>query len=139
MRITDTLFIDESELEERHIRASGPGGQHVNKASTAIQLRFDAMNSSALPDVVKSRLRRLAGSRMTKDGVIVIEAGNSRSQERNRQDARDRLARLIERATQAPKPRKKTRPSISSVRKRKAAKAQQGRKKALRQAPKVED
>lgn len=139
MRITDTLFIDEAELEERHIRASGPGGQHVNKASTAIQLRFDVMRSKSLPDVVKSRLRRLAGSRMTKDGVIVFEAGNSRSQERNRQDARDRLARLIERATHAPKPRKKSRPSLSSIRKQKAAKAQQGQKKALRQAPKIED
>ncbi|HAQ35558.1 MAG: aminoacyl-tRNA hydrolase [Maricaulis sp.] len=139
MRITDTLFVDEAELEERHIRASGPGGQHVNKASTAIQLRFDVMRSKSLPDVVKSRLRRLAGSRMTKDGVIVLEAGNSRSQERNRQDARDRLARLIERATHAPKPRKKSRPSLSSIRKQKAAKAQQGQKKALRQAPKIED
>ncbi|MEN0651852.1 MULTISPECIES: alternative ribosome rescue aminoacyl-tRNA hydrolase ArfB [Hyphobacterium] len=139
MRITDTLFIDESELEERHIRASGPGGQHVNKASTAIQLRFDAMASPSLPDAVKARLRRLAGSRMTKDGVIVIEAGNARSQERNRQDARERLATLVERATHAPKPRKASRPSLSSIRKQKAAKAQQGRKKALRQAPKVED
>lgn len=139
MRITETLFIDEAELEERHIRASGPGGQHVNKASTAIQLRFDAMHSRSLPDAAKTRLRRLAGSRMTKDGVIVLEAGNSRSQERNRQEVRDRLARLIERATHAPKPRKKSRPSLSSIRKQKAAKAQQGQKKALRQTPKADD
>jgi len=134
MRITDTLAIDEREIEERFLRASGPGGQHVNKTESAVQLRFDVARS-ALDPAVKKRLVRLAGSRMTKEGVLLIQADNQRSQERNRAEARERLRRLIERALTPPKPRKKTRPSLSSVRKQKEAKARRSTTKSLRQKP----
>ncbi|MEE2567203.1 alternative ribosome rescue aminoacyl-tRNA hydrolase ArfB [Hyphobacterium marinum] len=139
MRVTDTIFIDESELEERFVRASGPGGQHVNKTSSAVQLRFDAANSPNLSDEVKFRLKRVAGRRMTKDGILIIEADGSRSQERNRAAARERLAALIEKATHRPKPRKKSRPSLASIRKTKEAKAQRAQKKSLRQKPSLND
>ncbi|WP_421791400.1 alternative ribosome rescue aminoacyl-tRNA hydrolase ArfB [Hyphobacterium sp.] len=135
MQVTDTIFIDESELEERFIRASGPGGQHVNKNETAVQLRFDVTATKALPEDVKHRLKQLAGRRLSKDGVLIIEASESRSQDRNRIAARERLKALVERATHKPKPRKKSRPSLSSIRKMKQAKAQNGQKKALRQKP----
>lgn len=135
MLITEDIFIDESELEERFVRASGPGGQHVNKTSSAVQLRFDAANSPSLSAEIKFRLKRIAGRRLTKDGVLVIEADGSRSQERNRAEARRKLAELIERATQRPKPRKKARPSLASIRKVKEAKAKRGQKKALRKKP----
>lgn len=139
MQITETIFIDESELDERFIRASGPGGQHVNKTESAVQLRFNVAASTALPDAVKQRLKRLAGRRLTKDGELVIEASESRSQERNRAAARERLKQLILRALEKPKPRKKSRPSLSSIRKVKAAKAQHAQKKAMRQKPARED
>jgi ribosome-associated protein len=139
MQITDAIFIDESELEERFVRASGPGGQHVNKTSSAVQLRFDAANSPSLSAEIKFRLKRVAGRRLTKDGVLVIEADGSRSQERNRAEARRKLAELIERATHRPKPRKASRPSLSSIRKVKDAKAKQGQKKALRKKPARDD
>lgn len=135
MQVTETIFIDEAELEERFIRASGPGGQHVNKTETAVQLRFDVSATTALPDSVKQRLKRLAGRRMTKDGVLIIEASETRSQERNRAAARARLKALIERATHKPKPRKKSQPSLSSIREMKQAKTQHAQKKALRQKP----
>ena len=134
MRINESLAIDEREIEERFLRASGPGGQHVNKTESAVQLRFDVARS-ALDPAVKKRLVRLAGSRMTKDGVLLIQADNQRSQERNRAEARERLRRLIERALTPPKPRKKTRPSLSSVRKQKEAKARRSTTKSLRQKP----
>lgn len=135
MRITDQIQIDESEIEERFVRASGPGGQHVNKASTAVQLRFDVAGSSSLPDAVKQRLTRLAGSRMTKAGELIIQAEDHRSQSLNRETARERLKSLIVKASHTPKPRKKTRPSLSSVRRQKEAKAQRAQRKALRQKP----
>jgi ribosome-associated protein len=138
MRINESLAIDEREIEERFLRASGPGGQHVNKTESAVQLRFDVARS-ALDPAVKKRLVRLAGSRMTKDGVLLIQADNQRSQERNRAEARERLRRLIERALTPPKPRKKTRPSLSSVRKQKEAKARRSTTKSLRQKPKPGD
>ena len=109
--VTDRLEIDEDEIEIRHARASGPGGQHVNKTSTAIELRFDVRRSPSLPDEVRQRLERLAGSRLTLDGVLVLFAQGHRSQELNRQDAVERLVALIRRATETPKPRKKTRPT----------------------------
>jgi ribosome-associated protein len=139
MQVTDDIFIDESELDERFVRASGPGGQHVNKTSSAVQLRFDAANSSALSAEVKFRLRRVAGRRMTKDGVLVIEADGSRSQERNRADARQKLTDLIIKATHRPKPRKKSRPSLASIRKVKEAKAKRGKTKAMRRKPGRDD
>jgi len=139
MQVTDTIFIDESELDERFIRASGPGGQHVNKTESAVQLRFDVAKTASLPGDVKARLKRLAGRRLSKDGVLIIEASESRSQERNRAAARDRLKALIIRATHVPKPRKKSRPSLASIRKVKAAKAQRSQTKALRQKPARED
>lgn len=138
MRITDTLVIDEAEIEERFIRASGPGGQHVNTTESAVQLRFNVAGSASLEPAVKRRLVRLAGSRMTKDGVLLIRAETQRSQERNRADARDRLRELVLRALTAPKPRKKARPSLSSIRKQKAAKAKKGEVKALRKRPSEE-
>ncbi|MEA1942135.1 MAG: alternative ribosome rescue aminoacyl-tRNA hydrolase ArfB [Pseudomonadota bacterium] len=138
MRINESLAIDEREIEERFLRASGPGGQHVNKTESAVQLRFDVARS-ALDPAVKKRLVRLAGSRMTKDGVLLIQADNQRSQERNRAEARERLRRLVERALTPPKPRKKSRPSLSSVRKHKEAKARRSTTKSLRQKPKPGD
>jgi ribosome-associated protein len=111
IRIDPRISIDESELEERFIRASGPGGQNVNKLASAVQLRFDVHGSRNLPEDVRSRLARLAGRRLTREGVLVIAAQRHRTQERNRQDALDRLIELIRRAAVAPVPRRATRPS----------------------------
>src|SRR5215471_17921961 len=108
IRITDSISIGEDELEERFIRASGPGGQNVNKLASAVQLRFDARHAPNLPDDVRARLERLAGRRLTQDGVIVITAQRHRTQERNREDARDRLFELIRAAAVAPIPRRPT-------------------------------
>jgi ribosome-associated protein len=109
IRITDTIAIDDSELSESFVRASGPGGQNVNKVSSAVQLRFDARHSPSLPNDVALRLMRLAGSRLTKEGVIVITAQAHRDQTRNREDARARLFALIRQAAVKPKPRRATR------------------------------
>ena len=117
------LFIDERDIEERFIRASGPSGQNVNKVSSAVQLRFDAARSSALSDAVRARLFKLAGSRATKDGVIVIEASRFSAQERNRADARQRLAALIEKAATPPRKRIATKTPPSQKRKRLEGKA----------------
>jgi ribosome-associated protein len=123
LRINHRIQIPDAELQEQFIRASGPGGQNVNKVSSAVELRFDARHSPSLPDDVCVRLLRLAGSRVTKEGVIVIRAERYRTQERNRADARDRLKRLIARAVVPPKPRLKTRPTRASVERRLRAKA----------------
>jgi ribosome-associated protein len=118
LEVTPGLVIDESELDERFVRASGPGGQNVNKVATAVELRFDVANSPKLPPDVRERLRVLAGSRMTSDGVLLIDARRHRTQAQNREDARLRLTELLRQALVRPKRRRKTRPTKSSVEKR---------------------
>ena len=131
IHITDTLAIDDREVEERFVRASGPGGQNVNKVSTAVQLRFD-VNASSLPDEIKTRLISLAGSRMTMDGVLVIDAREHRTQAQNREAARARLVEFIARATRKPKKRRATRPSTAAKESRLTAKKRRGEIKATR-------
>jgi ribosome-associated protein len=132
LRITDTIKIDESEINERFIRSSGPGGQNVNKVATAVQLRFDVGTSPSLSDDVRSRVISLAGNRVTEDGVLVIEARRFRSQDRNRQDAFRRLVDIIHRAAIIPKRRRKTTPTLASKRRRLESKRSRGEIKNLR-------
>ncbi|MFC4724634.1 alternative ribosome rescue aminoacyl-tRNA hydrolase ArfB [Glycocaulis abyssi] len=132
--MTNDIILDESLITERFVKASGPGGQHVNKTASAVQLRYD-VHASALAPAIKQRLIRLAGSRMTQDGVLILHVEDHRSQERNRAEARTRLIRLIRQASRKPKPRIKSRPSLSSIKRRKDAKAKKGQTKALRKKP----
>lgn len=134
LRINFHLEIPESELEESFVRSSGPGGQNVNKVSTAVQLRFDVIHSPGLSDEVKARLARLAGRRMTDEGLLVIEARRYRSQEKNRQDARERLAALIRSALHKPASRQRTRPSPAARQRRLDAKKKRGEIKRSRRA-----
>ncbi len=132
IRITDEIELDESEIEESFIRSSGPGGQNVNKVSSAVQLRFDARRSRSLPDAVAVRLMRLAGSKLTQDGVIVITAQRHRDQARNRVDAIERLAELIREAVPPPVPRRATKPTKASKERRLDGKAKRSGVKAMR-------
>ena len=132
LKITDQISLDERELEERFVRASGPGGQNVNKVSTAVELRFDVVGSPSLPEGVRVRLARLAGRRLSDEGILVIRADRFRTQERNREDARERLAELIRRATIVPKRRVATKPSRASKERRRDDKKKRGRVKRLR-------
>lgn len=137
--ITPNIAIDERDITERFIHASGPGGQNVNKVATAVQLRFDAANAAALSDDMRGRLKRLAGRRMSSDGAVVITARRFRSQERNRQDALERLVALIRRAVVKPVRRKPTRPSLASKRRRREDKGRRAKTKRLRTKPAIED
>ena len=134
IRVTDTISIDESELEESFVRSSGPGGQNVNKLSTAVQLRFDVRRSPSLPNDVAIRLMRIGGKRMTKDGVLVLIAQNHRTQERNRAEARDRLIEMIQEAAVRPIPRRATKPTKASKQRRIEGKKHRSGIKNLRQS-----
>ena len=133
IRIDPRISIDESELEERFIRASGPGGQNVNKLASAVQLRFDVRRSPRLTEEVRARLERLAGRRLTREGVLVINAQRHRTQERNRADARERLVDLIRRAAVAPAPRRPTKPTTGARERRLQSKKHRATIKGLRQ------
>jgi ribosome-associated protein len=139
LEITKRIHIPEAELEEQFIRASGPGGQHVNKAATAVQLRFDVENSPSLPNDVRKRLKVLAGNRLTKDGELILEASQHRSRAKNRADARERLSRLIRRAAKPPARRKKTRPTRASKERRLRNKRARSEKKRRRKPPRLDD
>lgn len=132
IRVTHRISLDEEELQESFVRASGPGGQHVNKTETAVQLRFDVRNSPNIPDDVKARLVRLAGSRMTLDGVLILVGDSYRSQLRNREDVRERLIDLIRDASVPPKPRRPTKPTFGSQQRRLEAKSQRSTVKKMR-------
>ncbi len=132
IHITRTLTIDESEIQEHFVRASGPGGQNVNKVATTVQLRFDVANSRSLPEEVRKRLISLAGNRITEDGILIIDARRFRTQGRNREDATDRLVELIRNAAQRPKIRRKTRPTLASKIRRLESKHRSAESKRLR-------
>jgi ribosome-associated protein len=132
IRITRTITIDESEIQEYFVRSSGPGGQNVNKVATAVQLRFDVANSRSLPEEVRTRLISLAGNRITEDGILIIDARRFRTQGRNRENAIDRLVELIRNAAQRPKFRRRTRPTLTSKIRRLESKRHGAESKRLR-------
>jgi ribosome-associated protein len=132
LHITPRIAIDDAEIEERFVRASGPGGQNVNKVATAVELRFDAARSPSLDEGTKERLRQIAGSRMHPDGTLVIDARRFRTQARNREDARERLIDMLRRAATPPRRRRKTKPTAASARRRVEAKRRRARAKLAR-------
>jgi ribosome-associated protein len=132
LEITPNITIEDWELTEQFVRSGGPGGQNVNKVSTAVELRFEAARSPNIPDPIKPRLKRIAGRRWTKDGAIILQVDQTRSQARNRELARSRLAEMIRQALEKPKKRIATRPTLGSKRRRLEGKAQRGAVKALR-------
>lgn len=134
IHVTRNIVIDESEIQQEFVHASGPGGQNVNKVATAVQLRFDVSNSPSLPDDVRRRLVRLAGKRITKDGVLIVKAQRFGTQAQNRQDAIARLVELIRKATEKPKPRRKTKPTLASKRRRLEAKRRRSETKRTRRS-----
>lgn len=138
IRVTPSIALDESEIEEQFIRASGPGGQNVNKVSSAVQLRFDVRNSPSLPDYARAKLMTLAGRRLTQDGVLVLTAQRFRTQERNREDALARLIALIERAAERQAPRRPTRPTLGSRQRRLEGKQRRSGVKSMRGKPKLD-
>ena len=132
IRVNSQIELDEREIQEDFVRASGPGGQNVNKVSTAVQLRFDVAHSPSLPEPVRARLAILAGRRLTRDGVLIIEAERYRSQRRNRDDALERLIELIRESCEVDKPRRPTRPTLASKKRRLESKQRLGETKKLR-------
>ncbi len=132
LQVTPAIRIEAYELDERFVRASGPGGQNVNKVATAVELRFDAAHSPSIPPEVRERLRAVAGSRMTAEGIIVIDARRHRTQAQNREDARERLAALIRLAAVRPKRRRRTRPTAGSIERRVSTKKARSEKKQRR-------
>lgn len=134
IQVNEDIVLDENEIQEEFVRASGPGGQNVNRVATAVQLRFDIANSASLPEDVRRRLLRLGGSRVTRDGILVIDARRFRTQEHNRRDARERLIGLVKRAAEKPKPRRQTKPTAASKRRRVEGKRRRSRIKQQRQS-----
>ena len=137
--ITENISISENELQEDFVRASGPGGQNVNKVSTAVQLRFDVVNSPSLPEDVKNRLIKLAGSKMTDDGILIIDSREYRTQNRNRAGALNRLVELVKKASEKPKRRIKTKPTKGAKEKRLQVKKQRSAVKTLRKSVDIHD
>jgi ribosome-associated protein len=138
LNVTPSIAIPEAELEERFVRASGPGGQNVNKVATAVELRLD-LRASTLPEDVKKRLGRLAGRRVSEEGVLLIDSRSHRTQAQNRADARERLVELVRRAAVPPRPRRKTRPTAAARERRLETKTRRGRVKASRRGVGADD